>query len=279
MLNVPAAATAPPPADLVRQLTEVARQFASLLAELRTHTQESGLTAEQAALQRLLAGDGGSEEAVAAGLSFPGARLLVALLPSGDLALRLVECVRGERGSVAIRRAEQLVVLVRGVPRRAGDDRGRRDAARVAAAVVREVPSAGVGVSSPLTGADQACLAYAEAVETAALAARDGEHVAFADECWARLAVQRLARQASSALPLDNPIARLRDHDVRRGTDLARTLGTWLAHNCDTATTAAALSLHPNTLRYRIRRVRELCALDLDDADARALAHLLLREG
>jgi DNA-binding PucR family transcriptional regulator len=35
--------------------------------------------------------------------------------------------------------------------------------------------------------------------------------------------------------------------------------------------------LHPNTLRYRIRRVREICALDLNDADVRALTHLLLR--
>ena len=266
------------PADLVRRLSQVADQFGSLLAELRLQTDDWGKTPEQAALHRLMSGDAAADEAIAAGLSFTSARLVVATLPDTQTAIRVIEQLRSDRGAVAIwQPPAQLIVLVRGVPRRAGDDRGHRAAARVAALVVRAAPATSLGVSSPLTTPDQLHAAHAEALDAASFAANDGQQLIFADEHWAQITVQRLARQATRALPIDNPISRLREYDASHGADLARTVGTWLSTNGDTAATAAALSLHPNTLRYRIRRVREIAGLDLDDADVRALTHLLLR--
>ena len=50
----------------------------------------------------------------------------------------------------------------------------------------------------------------------------------------------------------------------------------WLTANGETTSTAAALSLHPNSLRYRIKRIQEITGMDLDDADVRALAHVVL---
>jgi DNA-binding PucR family transcriptional regulator len=168
-----------------------------------------------------------------------------------------------------------LVVLVRGTPRDAGDDRGHRAASRVAALAQREVPTAAVGVSSTIRNAEQVRAAYTEASDAAALAGRETAGVVFADEQWAQVTLHRLALEARRALPIDNPLTRLREYDGRHGTDLVHTLRTWLVANGDTTSSAAALSLHPNSLRYRIKRVQEIAGIDLDDADARALAHVV----
>ncbi|MFI9780380.1 helix-turn-helix domain-containing protein [Streptomyces sp. NPDC051956] len=37
---------------------------------------------------------------------------------------------------------------------------------------------------------------------------------------------------------------------------------------------AEALHIHPNTMRYRLRRIREVSGLDFANADAMLLAHL-----
>ena len=40
---------------------------------------------------------------------------------------------------------------------------------------------------------------------------------------------------------------------------------------------AEAVQVHPNTFRYRMRRVRELFELDLEDPDVRLMVWLQLR--
>lgn len=264
------------PADLVRRLSAVAEQFDSLLAELRLHADERGGTPEQSALHRLLTGEADPGEAVAAGLSLAGSRLVVVVIPDTQAALRVMGRLRADRDAAAVwLPPEQLVVLVRGVPQRAGDDRGHRAALRVAAVARREASGTSVGVSSALSAPDQVRAAYREAADASALAGRGDGSTVFADECWARVAMFRLTREAHRALPLENPLLRLRHYDLAHGTNLVHTLRTWLAENGDTASAAAALSLHPNSLRYRIRRVQEVGGLDLGDADVRALAHLV----
>jgi hypothetical protein len=39
------------------------------------------------------------------------------------------------------------------------------------------------------------------------------------------------------------------------------------------------MSVHPNTIRYRLRRVRKLTGIDLDDPDDRLVAWLQLLRG
>ena len=58
---------------------------------------------------------------------------------------------------------------------------------------------------------------------------------------------------------------------------LADTLFHWLTHGRDTGATAAAMHLHANTVRYRLRRAQELTGLDLADGNQRLLAELQLR--
>ncbi|MGA5293242.1 PucR family transcriptional regulator [Streptomyces koyangensis] len=65
--------------------------------------------------------------------------------------------------------------------------------------------------------------------------------------------------------------------DAEQGTELARSLLAHLDAFGDVAGAAKRLSVHPNTLRYRLRRVVELTGLDLDDPEQRLAAALQLR--
>ncbi|WP_245750294.1 PucR family transcriptional regulator [Nocardioides terrae] len=73
------------------------------------------------------------------------------------------------------------------------------------------------------------------------------------------------------------PIAELLAYDERHDSGLLESLEAWLDAFGDYTVAAAALFIHPNTLRYRIRRVAELSGLDLADPDQRFAALLQLR--
>ncbi len=47
------------------------------------------------------------------------------------------------------------------------------------------------------------------------------------------------------------------------------TLSAWLRAQGDLARAATTLEVHPNTVRYRLRRMNEVTALRLDDPDQR----------
>jgi DNA-binding PucR family transcriptional regulator len=73
------------------------------------------------------------------------------------------------------------------------------------------------------------------------------------------------------------PIARLFEADQANDTRLVETLRAWLDALGDVALAAAALHIHPNTLRYRLRRIAEVGEMDLADPEARFAAQLQLR--
>ncbi|MFF3332898.1 PucR family transcriptional regulator [Streptomyces sp. NPDC002888] len=66
-------------------------------------------------------------------------------------------------------------------------------------------------------------------------------------------------------------------HDSRHQGRLAESLLAYLNSFGDVRVAAAQLHVHPNTLRYRIRRAEELTGLDLSRPDQRLLAMLQLR--
>lgn len=72
-------------------------------------------------------------------------------------------------------------------------------------------------------------------------------------------------------------IARLLDYDRQHDASLLRTLRAYLDSFGDIPAAAAALHVHPNTFRYRLRRMTEACDLDLGDPEARFAAMLQLR--
>ena len=68
--------------------------------------------------------------------------------------------------------------------------------------------------------------------------------------------------------------AALRESDEQRGTDYLVTLAAWLDHAGEPSRAAKALHVHPNTLRYRLRRMAELAALHLDEPGVRLALRL-----
>jgi hypothetical protein len=72
-------------------------------------------------------------------------------------------------------------------------------------------------------------------------------------------------------------IARLFAYDQQHDTNLVETLRAWLDAFGDVIAAASSLYVHPNTFRYRLRRLAEVGCLDLDDPEARFAAMLQLR--
>jgi sugar diacid utilization regulator len=66
----------------------------------------------------------------------------------------------------------------------------------------------------------------------------------------------------------DTLLRPLREHDAARGTALLETVVTHLRHDLSTASTAAALYVHPNTVGLRIRRAEELLGFSLSDVES-----------
>lgn len=70
------------------------------------------------------------------------------------------------------------------------------------------------------------------------------------------------------------PLLRLIDYDRAHHAHLVETLRAWLDAFGDVSRAAAALYVHPNTFRYRLRRVKEVGRLDLDDPRQRFAVQL-----
>ena len=62
-------------------------------------------------------------------------------------------------------------------------------------------------------------------------------------------------------------VTKLADYDRERSTSLLLTLEEFLSRRGNISSTSEALFVHPNTLRQRLRRISELCALDLRTDD------------
>jgi hypothetical protein len=76
---------------------------------------------------------------------------------------------------------------------------------------------------------------------------------------------------------LTGPVARLAEYDETHRSNLLETLRAWLDTFGDVNQAAESVHVHPNTFRYRLRRLSEIGEIDLDDPDARFAAMLQLR--
>ena len=72
-------------------------------------------------------------------------------------------------------------------------------------------------------------------------------------------------------------LARLIEYDRQHQSNLVETLQAWLESFGDVTAAAKALYLHPNTFRYRLRRVAEVGEINLADPEQRFVAMLHLR--
>jgi DNA-binding PucR family transcriptional regulator len=105
-----------------------------------------------------------------------------------------------------------------------------------------------------------------------------GRSVAVASDVATAIYLERVQSllRADGDLP-HGPVDAIRLYDAEESTDYVSTLTAWIDARSDTGDAAAALFIHPNTLRYRLKRIEELFALDLSDPDVRLAITIQLR--
>lgn len=213
--------------------------------------------------------DRAAVEAAAADAGWPLPRSLAALAVEGEDANRLASRL-GPDAIVAPAQGSVPPAVVAVVPD--PDAPGRR--AELEAALSGRGAAIGPTVAWPTAG-----LSFARALATLRLAAEG----ALAEEGGLLLADEH---RLAILLGLDRRLAA----DIATGalaplvgeTELSRdrltgTLEAWLRHRGRTEEVARALHVHPQTVRYRLARLRELFGERLDDPDARFELELALR--
>ncbi|MEB3368221.1 PucR family transcriptional regulator [Saccharopolyspora mangrovi] len=140
-------------------------------------------------------------------------------------------------------------------------------------------PLIAVGTSVPVTDVPRS---RAQAEELIGLL-RTGlvrQRVAVYEDLWHLLVLSRMAGAATDAgVAALGPLVVLREHDRTQGTEHLATLHAWLRHPGDPRQAGRELRVHPNTFRYRMKRIGQLVDVDLDDPDVRsALLVQLLAE-
>lgn len=107
---------------------------------------------------------------------------------------------------------------------------------------------------------------------------RSGARVAlFTDVHVESLLLEMRDRFGSAGEQATGPVARLAAHDAENDTEFIETLRGWLDSMGDVSSAAERLHIHPNTFRYRLRRLAEVGDMDLGDPDVRFAAQLQLR--
>lgn len=165
-----------------------------------------------------------------------------------------------------------------------GGESGQQRALRNAAELLNRLPHAGrdvvVAVSSRATAVADLPRARQEVDNTMRVLRSDQRLPNVADptavrvSAWNLAAIEAAAAATSGMLagPLDLLIA---DDDRRRTKNLA-SLQAFLESLGDINAAAATMGVHPNTMRYRLRRIAEIGDLNLSDAShwLAALLHL-----
>jgi len=155
------------------------------------------------------------------------------------------------------------------------------DAAALARAVVSRVADGirqevAVGISDPTADAPAA---RAQSLAAARWQAARGRGVAAYADVQTALVLERAGEALVAADALLPVAAELRRHDREQGVETVATLLAYLEHGANVAAAAAALRLHGNTLRYRLRRIADRFGIDIDDADTRLALWMSLRLG
>ncbi|SEM29767.1 DNA-binding transcriptional regulator, PucR family [Streptacidiphilus jiangxiensis] len=76
---------------------------------------------------------------------------------------------------------------------------------------------------------------------------------------------------------VSGPISQLIAYDAEHKSNLLDSLSAWFDAFGDVTEAATLLAIHPNTLRYRLRRISEICEVDLADPHTRLAMMVQLR--
>jgi hypothetical protein len=221
------------------------------------------------------------------GMSAPGHCAVLAFQPaeqpdqaSRDRLLDVValRCETFDRHAASVAIRNTVYALVR-VPRM---DVGAlrtlaSDLVDVAARALRQPLYAGIGgiVGDPL----KASVSRREAELAVEALAREESALTVAtyDDVSASVVMEELRNLVREWAPPNLPgLQAAREHDAKHGSGYIATLAAYFETFGDLPAMAKQLDLHPNTVRYRRRRLVEGFGLDLDDPDERLAIELAL---
>jgi hypothetical protein len=135
-------------------------------------------------------------------------------------------------------------------------------------------------ISSPKAGAADITDQRLEVDEVLSVLSTDRRlpRIATALQIHSQMFLMHLARELGDAPRLQHPGVRaLIEHDDTRRTAYRESLCAWFSAMGDVGAAARELTVHPNTLRYRIRRAESLFGLQLDNPDEQLAVWLQLR--
>ncbi|WP_255918179.1 PucR family transcriptional regulator [Streptomyces humicola] len=139
-------------------------------------------------------------------------------------------------------------------------------------------PDCAIGVGGPCDATGDVPHSYQEALR--ALEIRQNSVRPYGLTAFDRLGIYRVLRtgdhDAHTEQFVREWLGSLIDYDRAHHGELVATLTAYL-ENDNYDSTAATLTIHRSTLRYRLRRIREISGLDLTDVDARLNLHVATR--
>lgn len=168
------------------------------------------------------------------------------------------------------------------LPLAAGREDGEERAAAIAAEFLARLssslrPIVGIGPVASGSAAFMRSRAGADRALRVLRSRRSGSRVARLDDVHLEALLLELADLVPPGDIPSGPVARLAAYDRAHQSSLLETLRAWLDALGDVGTASAAMFVHANTFRYRLRRVAEVGQLDLGDPNARLAAMLQLR--
>jgi hypothetical protein len=173
---------------------------------------------------------------------------------------------------VGLRQGEVVALYPAGEP--AAMEAVRAECTALAEAVAGSGVSVGVGARHD--GMAQIAVGYAEAKDAADIAAGSGllgRPVAF-DE----VLIDHMVRSSPHGdRILDGTLRPLLDYDAERQSELVPTLRAYMASGFNLTKSAELLSVHPNTVVYRLKRIKELSGRDPHEPDDLLLLFLGLK--
>jgi sugar diacid utilization regulator len=170
-------------------------------------------------------------------------------------------------GSLAVWHAGTMTVLAARIPGLAPDVRALADDLKASLELVTGEHTVTIAISDPCTRPDDYAPAFRLACETVELMVTLGRRGAIvgARELGSYGLLLRASRRADLESFARASLGPIVEHDQRHGGDLLRTLRAYLESGGVQRRVAARCFVHVNTVVYRLRRIRELMAVDLDD--------------
>lgn len=195
--------------------------------------------------------------------------------PRGGLDERFFQAVarevrRLDVGSLVVARTDYVVIIAY----------RETDWARLHRAIVGDLPrsTCRLAVGSRYPDAWHVAASYREARFVADLASSGLSSPAVPVLCFESLGVYRMLSSVADPAGVEGfmneQLAPLIEYDRQHNSSLLLTLASYFDSGCNYDLAASALSIHRNTIKYRLKRIRELLGRDPHDGSSRLDLHL-----